>query len=70
MCVKTTCPSLVLQDGLLEYKDDCSTKSSGEVCQVACKNVIGKNIMRCLEGFQWSEQPHCAYYKPNVLETH
>ncbi|GFS29742.1 hypothetical protein TNIN_476041 [Trichonephila inaurata madagascariensis] len=67
ICVKTLCPCCKM-----ESKENCSTKCIAEFCQVACKNggnVIGKNIMRYLEGFQWTEQPLCACDEPNFPES-
>ncbi|GFU82833.1 sushi, von Willebrand factor type A, EGF and pentraxin domain-containing protein 1 [Trichonephila clavipes] len=70
-CVKRICPNVVLQDDLLEIKEECSTKTIGDVCQVACKNggkLIGGKAMECLKDFQWSSPPDCSCENPNVSE--
>ncbi|GFY74339.1 sushi, von Willebrand factor type A, EGF and pentraxin domain-containing protein 1 [Trichonephila inaurata madagascariensis] len=70
-CVKILCPNPVLQDELLELKEECSTKTIGDVCQVACKNggiLIGGKAMECLKDFQWSKPPDCTCANPYVSE--
>ncbi|GFY77617.1 sushi, von Willebrand factor type A, EGF and pentraxin domain-containing protein 1 [Trichonephila inaurata madagascariensis] len=71
-CVKAFCPSVVLQDDLLELKENCSTKTVDEVCEVSCKNdgkLIEGKKMKCLEDFRWSESPRCACATPYVSKS-
>nr|XP_042905800.1 sushi, von Willebrand factor type A, EGF and pentraxin domain-containing protein 1-like [Parasteatoda tepidariorum] len=51
----------------LVFKSSCSSKISGESCEVTCSqngNIIGSHIITCLTENKWSELPDCTCPSP------
>ncbi|GIY03467.1 hypothetical protein CDAR_28811 [Caerostris darwini] len=70
-CKKIVCSELKLPN-VLNYKEDCSSKSPGEKCQLECKeggNLIGSNSINCINNTSWSKLPKCACPSPHLNET-
>ncbi|GFV69192.1 sushi, von Willebrand factor type A, EGF and pentraxin domain-containing protein 1 [Trichonephila clavipes] len=69
--VVNLCPSIVLQDDLLESKRIVLINLLEKCVKsfVNGGNVIGENKMKCLEDFQWSKPRHCVCAPPNFSES-
>ncbi|XP_071043886.1 complement receptor type 2-like [Parasteatoda tepidariorum] len=69
-CSKIMCPKPKLSKSLV-FKEDCSSKSSGEYCFLECREngtFPKANKIKCLDGLHWSILPICACPPPIITE--
>ncbi|GFY74338.1 sushi, von Willebrand factor type A, EGF and pentraxin domain-containing protein 1 [Trichonephila inaurata madagascariensis] len=48
---------------VLSFKEDCTSKLSGERCKLECKEggkMLKHSTIQCISGTHWTEQPKCA----------
>ncbi|GFU11402.1 hypothetical protein NPIL_323481 [Nephila pilipes] len=48
---------------VLSFKEDCSSKHSGDHCKLECKEggqILKHSSIQCIKAMRWTKQPNCA----------